>query len=354
MNASLRILVIRLSSLGDILHTLPAFAALREAYPNANIDWLVAEKCRFLPAAIRGIHFVHALDTGALLCFPGNHQAWHQLWILIRNLRSQHYDLSFDFQGLIKTSLLSFLSGARTRLGFSRELAREYPAHWLYHRKLAKPQQPAHVLQLNRMLAELPGALPASAAFDFVVPDNDSKFVDSLLAKEQLTDFVILNPGGGWPTKRWSLERYGVLAKRIKMELGLAVAVTTGPGEELYYRTIAEHCGNCLPSHLSVSFLQLIPLLKKARLVVGGDTGPFHLACALRTAVVGIFGPTSPLRNGPWTCEDEVITHTLPCSFCYGRTCATKNECMDISVDEVFAAVVRRLANSGGSINGDR
>jgi ADP-heptose:LPS heptosyltransferase len=187
-----------------------------------------------------------------------------------------------------------------------------------------------------------------------MVPEDDAQRVDSLLKKAQLTDFVVVNPGGGWPTKRWSLERYGDLARRITMGLSLPVVITTGPGEESYFRTIAEHCGGCGLNHFPVSFLQLIPLLKKARLVIGGDTGPFHLACALGTAVVGIFGPTSPLRNGPWGSRDESIVRTLPCSFCYGRNCATKNECMDISVDEVMAAVVRRLANKGSSPDGHR
>jgi heptosyltransferase I len=155
----------------------------------------------------------------------------------------------------------------------------------------------------------------------------------------------VINPGGGWPTKRWSAQRYGNLADKIAAELGLPAVVTTGPGEEALYQAIAASCRASLPRHFTVSFLQLIPLFKRTRLVIGGDTGPFHLACALGTPVVGIFGPTSPARNGSWRSGDEVVAHTLPCSYCYGRTCPTANECMDISVDEVFAAVVRRLAN---------
>ena len=274
---------------------------------------------------------------------------------LIRDLRSQHYDFAIDFQGLLKTAALSVLSGARTRLGFSRGLVREYPAHWFYNRTQPKPQGQFHVLQLNRMLAGLTGAVPVSAPLEFCVPENDSRLVESMLRKEQLTDYVVINPGGGWSTKRWSLQKYGDLTKKIAVELGLPVVLTTGPGEETYYQAIADHCSDCSDCggvrlhHFPVSFLQLIPLYRKAHLIVGGDTGPFHLACALGAPVVGIFGPTSPVRNGPWRSEDEVVAHTLPCSFCYGRSCATKNECMDISVDEVFAAVVRRLAKAGSS-----
>jgi heptosyltransferase-1 len=344
MSTSPGILIIRLSSLGDILHALPAFADLRASFPNSKIDWLVSEKHKSLLSAVRGIGAIRILGTKAHGDFA--------LRSLIRDLRSQHYDFAIDFQGLLKTAALSLLSGARTRLGFSRGLVREYPAHWFYNRTQPKPQGQFHVLQLNRMLAGLTGAVPVSAPLEFCVPENDSQLVESMLRREQLTDYVVINPGGGWSTKRWSLQKYGDLAKKIAVELGLPVVLTTGPGEESYYQTIADHCGDCgrvQPRHFPVSFLQLIPLYQKAQLIVGGDTGPFHLACALGAPVVGIFGPTSPVRNGPWRSEDEVVAHTLPCSFCYGRSCATNNECMDISVDEVFAAVVRRLAKAGSS-----
>jgi len=349
MNTSPKILIIRLSSLGDILHTLPAFADLRTSFPDGKIDWLVAGKSRFLLSAVRGIDEIHVLETVQLNTRSGNRYDWHQVWNTICSLRARHYDFSIDFQGLLKTAFLSFISGSKTRLGFSRDLVREPPAHWFYHRTLAKPPKQVHVLTLNQMLVGLAGAQPTSVSCDFDVAEDDRRTIESLLGKNQLKDFIVINPGGGWSTKRWSPERYGVLAKKIQEELGLPVVVTTGPGEDTFYRTIAAQCGKSAPLHFPVSFLQLIPLLRKARLLIGGDTGPFHLACALGTATVGIFGPTSPIRNGPWRDGDEVVMHTLPCSFCYGRKCDTNNECMDIAVDEVFSAVIRRLENRGGS-----
>ena len=343
MNTSPKILIIRLSSLGDILHTLPAFSALRAAYPDSTIEWLVSHRCSFLLKAVRGIDAIHVLDTSSLLRLPPDGQAWRRLWRLLRDLRSRRFDLVLDFQGLLKTALLGLLSGSGTRFGFSGELVRERPAHWFYHRALEKPPEPVHVSALNQMLAALAGARPASSSVAFPVSEEDCRLVDSLLNQAQMKEFVVINPGGGWPTKTWKAERYGGLAKRIQAELGIQVAVTTGPGEESLYWKIAEACGEPFPHHFPVSFLQLVPLLRKARLFIGGDTGPFHLACALGTAVVGIFGPTSPIRNGPWTDGEEVVSHVLPCSYCYGRTCSAKNECMDITVDEVFAGVIRRL-----------
>ena len=348
MNSSPKILIIRLSSLGDILHALPAFADLRASYPKAKIDWLVGEKAKFLLSAVGGIDEIHTLDTESLLQFPLDRSAWSRLRDLIRSLRSREYDYAIDFQGLIKTAFAGFLSGASQRLGFSRNLVRERPAHWFYHRKLAKPEEACHVVALNRKLAELAGARPGPPLPELLISSEDRRYVDSLLTREQLSDFVVLNPGGGWPTKRWNPEYYGALANRIRRELKLPVVVITGPGEEGFYRGIAENCEAPVPHHLTLSFLQLVPLLEKARLLVGGDTGPWHLACALETATVGIFGPTSPVRNGPWKDGDEVVVHRLQCSFCYGRSCPTNNECMDISVDEVFEAVIRRLKHAGG------
>jgi heptosyltransferase I len=346
MNNSPRILIIRLSSLGDILHTLPAFVDLRTSFPNAKIDWLVGKKFRFLLSAVRGIDALHILDTSRLLQFPLDREAWRQLSSMIRRLRSLQYDFSIDFQGLLKTAVLGLLSGAGTRIGFSRDLVRERPAHWFYQQALQKPREQFHVLALNRMLAELAGARPASIPLDLVVADQDTRLVNSLLLQEHLTEFVAINPGGGWPTKVWQPERYGVLAAKIQSERGLPVVVTTGPGEEALFDTIAAHCSKVPPRHFHLSFLQLIPLFKKARLLIGGDTGPFHLACALGTPVVGIFGPTSPLRNGPWSDGDEAICRTLPCSFCHKRKCPTNNECMDVGVDDVYAAVIRQLEKS--------
>jgi lipopolysaccharide heptosyltransferase I len=347
MSASPKILVIRLSSLGDILHALPAFAGLRASFPKGKIDWLVAPKCKFLLSAVPGIDSIHCLDTDALRHLSGSRPAWRRFWSTLHELRAGRYDYAIDFQGLIKTALLSYLSGSKKRLGFSKDLVREPPAHWFYHQTLRRPTEQLHILALNQKLAQLAGGKSEPAFCEFLVSENDRSVVDALLKQKQLRDFVVVNPGGGWATKRWAPERYGLLAKRIQAELGLPVAVTTGPGEEMLFHEIMKHSGSPFPVHLPVSFLQLVPLLKKARLFTGGDTGPFHLACATGTPVVGIFGPTSPVRNGPWRDKDEVVIRMLPCSACYKRECPTRNECMDISVDEVLAAVMRRLRNQG-------
>lgn len=344
MSEPLKILIIRLSALGDILHALPAFNDLRAAFPNAQIDWLVAKKNASLLSTVQGISSIRTIDTSNLLKFPMNRSAWSQSRCSIRQLRAQRYDVSLDFQGLLKTAILGYLIKACTRVGFSGDQVREPPAHWFYNKRLRKPETLIHVTALNQKLAELAGANACSfSSLNFVAPEEDELHVSRLLVNKRLDNFIVINPGGGWPTKRWSPERYGVLANKIQSELKIPVVVTTGPGEEELYNRIAANCRAAAPHHLQVSFIQLIPLLKKTLLFIAGDTGPFHLACAAGTPVVGIFGPTSPLRNGPWRDGDETIMRPLPCSFCHKRACNAKDQCMDIAVDEVFAAVNRRL-----------
>jgi len=336
-------LIVRLSSLGDILHVLPAFHSLRTSFPEAEIDWLVEERTSSVLSAVAGIDSVLVIDTKALRKTPWNRAAWKQNWQAIRTMRSKHYDVAIDFQGLLKTGLLSLLSGARTRIGFGKELARESGAAFFCSRTLSKPEKQQHVVAQNQALAELAGAAAGPPTAELLAPPGDVEQIERLLARASVRDFAVINPGGGWYTKRWNPVKYGALAKRIRSELGLQVIVTTGPGEEALYREISANSGGSQLLHLVLPFLLLIPLFRRARVVVGGDTGPFHLACALGTPVVGIFGPTSPVRNGPWRSRDEAVAHVLPCSYCNGRTCPTDNECMEIPVEEVFEAVVRRL-----------
>lgn len=343
MTDSLKILVIRLSSLGDMLHTLPAVAGLRASFPNAKIDWLVGESAAFLLSAVRGIDTVHIFEKDAAFTRLFRRDNRYHVWNLIRDLRAERYDVSIDFQGLLKTAFLGFISGSARRIGFPKSLVRESPAHWFYHQTPAEPEKALHVIELNRLLAGCIGTEIAPTAFDLVSHESDARYVDHLIEKESLHNFVVVNPGGGWPSKIWNPEYYGQLADRIQTELNLQVVVTTGPGEESLQERLFAHCRGKRPIHVQISFLQLIPLLRKARLMIGGDTGPLHLACTLNTAVVGIYGPTCPVRNGPWGKSDEVVVHTLPCSLCYKRSCPTDNACMDITVDEVFAAVTRRL-----------
>lgn len=346
MKESSRILVIRLSSLGDIIHTLPAYYSLRASFPGARIDWLVERRLAFMLSVVEGIDNVLPIDTRALRAAPLQAQSRRLFLDPVRAMRRSRYDLAIDFQGLMKTALLGFASRAALRIGFPAGLARERPAHWFYTKTIAPPVAPLHVTRLNLLLTQAAGASEANAPVKIRALSADTATIESRLSREGLTQFFVLNPGGGWPTKRWPPSKYGTLADRIQSETGLRAVITTGPGEDSLHTEIARACPGRPPVLFDVPFLQLIPLYRRAKLVIAGDTGPLHLACALGVPTVGIMGPTSPERNGPWTGRDEVVVHRLACSFCNGRTCPTQNECMDIAVEEVFAAAVRCLARN--------
>jgi ADP-heptose:LPS heptosyltransferase len=220
---------------------------------------------------------------------------------------------------------------------------RERPAHWFYDSAIERPVGTLHITDLNRLLSAAAGAEGSAPAPELRVSSADAQIVGQLLAKEKLSEFIIINPGGGWGTKRWHPAKYADLCDRIRTKLDLGVVVTTGPDEDELYEGIRRNCKSA-PLHFRLGFLQMIPLMQRALLLVGGDSGPLHLACAIGTPVVGVFGPTSPGRNGPWSSQDEAVVRQLCCSFCHKRKCPTRNECMDISVDEVFGAIVRRLS----------
>ncbi len=343
MNETPKILIIRLSSLGDILHALPAFHSLRRAYPEARIDWLIERRLAYLLSVVDGINQVIPIDTQALRVNLLRVSSWCRLFEPMRTVRKMHYDVAIDFQGLLKTAWISLMSGARIRIGFSKALVRERPAHWFYNRTVPTPSVPVHVARLNLLLAKAAGAHSSALTARLRARGEDTQAIEGRLAQQQLSTFIVINPGGGWPTKKWQPARYGALAARIQSELQVPVAVVTGLGEESLYQEIAGQCPGLPPAHFAVPFLELIPLFQRAQLVISGDTGPLHLACALGVPVVAIMGPTSPVRNGPWSENDQVVVHQLPCSFCNGRSCPTRNECMDIRVEEVFDAVVSRL-----------
>jgi heptosyltransferase I len=338
-----RILIIRLSSLGDILHTLPAFQDLRSSFPRARVDWIVEKRMGYLLAAFKGIDEVIEIDTLALRKKPWESAHLNSIRKSVSRLRSARYDLSIDFQGLLKTACLGLFSGAKLRIGFGNRLVREKPAHWMYHRVLPSGAPRVHITEMNRQLASLAGAQRSPDSIEFNESPADRENIVERMKSQKAGSYVVINPGGGWPTKRWPARRYGMLAQRIIRDMGLAVAVTTGPGEGDLFREIRAECPDPRLLHFNVDFLKLIPLFRSALAVIGGDTGPFHLACAMKVPVVGIFGATDPERNGPWSPVDGSVTRVLPCSFCHRRKCPTQIECLDIPAEDVLTALEQRL-----------
>ena len=341
----MNILIVKLGSIGDIVHTLPALAALRHAFPEAHIDWLVESRCREIlleNPCLDGLLEVDTLQWRRRFFRPAT---WVEIAERLSALRSRRYDAVFDFQGLWKSGVLSRLARGRKRIGFARGHLRESGASLFTHERLAPPDEMRHVIDRNLFLLRAVGVETSQRAFPIVVPEEMRSRAERGLDSVGFSDFVALNPGGGWPTKRWGPERYGALATEILREWSLPSLVLWGPGEDGIAERIVATSDGAARRAPATALREMIPYLERARLFVGGDTGPLHIASALGVPVVGLFGPTDPARNGPFGTGDRAVWKAVPCSPCYKRRCpGFDTVCLrSMSVPEVMAAVRERL-----------
>jgi len=277
-----RLLVIRLSAFGDVIHTIPAVVALREALPQVEIAWAVE------PAYAELVEIVARVKA-----IPVSLKHWSMSRIAAAKRDVRGFAAAIDFQGLIKSALIARVSGARDRYGFARADIREKPAAWFVNRH-ANIDRSKHVVEWNVELARTfaPG-IARVPAVDFAPFAEDASGGLARFANR-----VVLLPGAGKPAKQWPVERFAELARRI----GSDALVVWGPGEEGLARAIGAEVAP------ATDFRQLAFVLKRARLVIGADTGPLHLAAALGTPLIGLYGPTDPARNGPYGQLDRVVS----------------------------------------------
>ena len=335
----MKALLVRLSSIGDVVHTLPALAALHRHGWDAG--WVVEPASRIL------------LDNNPLLTQVIGVPAakafgWQAALGALRTARSGRYHVALDFQGLWKSAAWARLSGARRVVGYARPWRREPSSALLLRERVARPQGTAHVIDKNLALLR-PLGIEAVGLRDFPLPFSAEAVarVDRAVAHVGGGGVAVLNPGGGWSSKLWPAERFGELAKGLRAR-GLHPLVTWGPGEEaLADQVVASSAGAAVRS-LPTTLLDFIELARRARLVVGADTGPLHLACAVGAPVVGLFGPTDPARNGPFAAGDVVVRRVPSCAPCYRRGCLHHAGVMQqIQVAEVLAAAEGRVAAAG-------
>lgn len=328
-----RFLLVRLGSLGDIIHALAAASALRDAFPEARIDWLIEPKWRRL---LEG-------NPDLTEIIPLEKKSASGLISTIRKLRAARYTCAIDFQGLYKSALPAFASGAPRRIGFPSTYAREGFASMFYTDKI-NPRG-AHKVDHNLTLAEAAGAAArtSSPRFPLTLRPEDEKQVTQELARHNIADFYVLNPGGGWRSKCWPPERYGELHHRLAAQLGWRSVIGFGPGEERLAQELVSAAGTLPPVVLPLGLGPLMALLRRAKFVVSADTGPLHLASALGTPVVGLYGPTDPARNGPYGGTSVVIRNPSKSETTYRRGASYSSPMLSITVDQVADAVARLL-----------
>lgn len=327
-----RFLVVRLSSLGDIVHTFPAVAALRESFPAGEIVWLTHPRWEALVGSSQIASKIWAIDT----------RSTASLRSVIATLRSSRWDAAIDYQGLWKSAALAFFGGIRRRIGFSSETIREFGVPLLYTDRARCVT--THIADQNGELSARAGARNPIAPFQLHVPDEDECAIRAHLQQLGLENYVVLSPGGGWRSKCWPPDRFGRLCCRIREELNLRCVVNYGPGEDDLALAVRECSGDADPVPYNGPLNPLMALLRNAACIVGGDTGPLHLAVALGTPAVAIYGPTDPARNGPYRSND-IVLRAPGAERTHSRVDQTHPSILQIQVDEVFDAVRQRLGS---------
>jgi heptosyltransferase I len=355
------LLIVRLSAMGDIIHTLPAAAALRQAFPHATLGWLIEERWVELLCTLsyprsgrRSAHRplvdrIHSVNTAGWRNAPFSFNTWQQMAVGLSELRGIRYDAAIDFQGAVRSALLARWSGAPIVYGSAQ--AHENVASLFYTRKVLVKTSGTHVVEQALALAEAvirPGfsgseIIPRSTLemqVEFPVDPGAEARIAGLTAAGN--DFAILNPGAGWGAKMWPAERYGQVAMELAKD-GLCCLVNYGPGEESLAAKV-EAASQGAARKISCSVSELIALTRRARVFIGGDTGPMHMAAALKIPVVAIFGPTDPARNGPFETR-SIILRSASSMTDHARRREPEQGLLAITVGEVVAAT-RKLLQS--------
>jgi heptosyltransferase-1 len=384
------LLVVRLGAMGDILHALPAVTALRQAHPGWVIDWAVEPRWRALLAAEDSIGRVTSQPLVDRILFaptrewrkaPLSQKTLHEIKALRQALRAGEYDAVLDLQGAVRSAVVGRMAGCRRLIGEAEP--RERIARWLFTERVAT--RGAHVIEQDVELASAVAGDDLAPVTPWLPVDQAAEaWADQILPRDASQPgpprtglrpwggepgsprtgpgpwggepgsprtgpgpwggsqaAVLINPGAGWGAKRWPIERYAAVAQGL-IDRGLHVLVNAGPGEEPLGEVISHATGGAATS-LTCTLEQLIALTRRVALVIAGDTGPLHLACALSRPVVGIYGPTDPSRNGPFGTRFRVL-RSPESRRDHARNAAPEAGLLTISPEDVLQAADELLA----------
>lgn len=332
----------RLSAIGDVVHTLPVLAALHRA--GHEVSWLVEPPARALLER-------QPLLTKLVVAPRAKRFKLSRAVEAARELRSHAFDVALDLQGLWKSAAWTRMSGAQRAVGLAAAARREGASALLLHQTAEVPATAVHVIDRNLAVLRALG-IEAVGTREFPLPPRDAEAgtVARQLAAMSLDRFAVLNPGGGWSGKLWPADAYGALARRLR-ERGVPSLVTWGPGEQALAEQVVAASEGAARLAFPTTLLEMVELARRALVLIAADTGPLHLACAVGVPVVGLFGPTDPARNGPFAAEDVVVRRAPACAPCHRRRCPVHEGVMRaIDVDEVFRAALERLERSAAPV----
>ncbi len=326
-----RVLVIKPSALGDVVQSLPVLGMLRQRFPQTQLAWLIKDS---LAQLLQG----HPL-LDQVLVWQTQEGRWRSFWGLLREVRAGEFDLVVDLQGLFRTGMLSWYSGARWRVGFSN--ARE-GARWAYTHRVLVPSRDLPALVKYALVAQALGCQGPVPQAVIPIQEEHRRWAMEHLATLP-HPWVAAHPGARWPTKQWPPDRLARALQILQQHSAAGVVVLGGPEE----RTLADQVAQALSGPVlnlagKTSLLQLAAVLEQCEALISGDTGPMHLAAALGTAVVAVFTCTSPLRAGPRGSQHRVLAAQIPCASSYRRRCRHLS-CMSLVAPEQVAQAAQEL-----------
>ena len=346
------ILIVKLSAIGDVIQTLPMLEALKKQYPQARIDWVVEEDASTLlfshPMINRVIISRRKSWLKKVLKLEEFWKTLREMGRFVRELRRAHYDWVIDNHGIFKSGLIVLLSRGRRKIGFQASAGiAEEGSYFFTHERYKPLSIERHALERYLDLVSQMGVRIDPTAFHFPVPPDSLKEAETLLRQKGFGSrpLVVLHPVAKWETKQWPAEKFAILIS-ILARRKASVVITGSPHDEGPVKEILHRTGDSVKVLNLVgktNLMELAGIFSLSDLVLSPDTGPMHLAAAVKAPLIALFGPTAPWRTGPYGNNPAIIRKDLPCSPCFQKKCRTM-ECMNsISVEEVLDAVEQKL-----------
>lgn len=339
-----RVLIVRLSAIGDILHGLPVARALKAWRPGLELIWLVEDRFACLLRNVSELDEVIEVPRAGWRREGGPLGVVADGWRLGASLRQRRFDASLDLQGLTKSGLWPWLGRVPVRIGFGDEQGRELN-RWLCNVKVVPGEDCRHVVERNLALLEPLGVERPEADLSIPVDEAAEESVEQLRRERGWGEaLALLQPGAGWETKRWPVEYFAQLGDWLARRWRFRVVVLWGPGEKELAEAVAAGMAEAGELAPETNLLELVELIRGCRLFVGGDTGPMHMAAALGVPTVAIFGASDPVRNGPYGEGHLVLYQDLECRPCWRTRCESPRCLKELGPEGVIARVEEYLA----------
>ena len=348
----MNILIVKMSAIGDVIHTLPALNAIRKNYPDARITWLVEEGACDLVAGHDALDRVLVSKRKRWLKSlrgPGCFKAVKEAYNFLKELRDTHYDLILDFQALLKSGILIALAKGKRKVGFGKGLEHMEHSYIFLNERIPAVDMEHHALSRGLMLLNALGIATPEVEYKLPLFDNDHQKVDDLLRRydfENPQQIVAINPVAKWETKLWSNQKFAQLADSLIDQFVSGIVFTGSLNDRPAINDIISKMkGRAVNLAGETTLKMLAALYAEADMVVSTDTGPMHMAAAVGTPVVALFGPTAPGRTGPYGSGHQIVRAELECAPCFKRRCETADCMHQISVAQVLEAAAKVIGN---------